>query len=301
MGADWMETVMGVRVPKHIFELGRAELIHRIHGITCGEYQCAGCGEVFIEQNYPAVVCVVCNVPLPRICVTKSCGNRVEPLRASDGRGGVQWYEPTLDCYECQRYSGRAQRSAWIESITPPHIHQHLGSSYYWATPGREDLDSDLKQWFIDERCGASSMCHMLYVYGNEGAGKSVGVMFHASKNHMCKRIDGLFYVSEEELLTANANRYSDQREAKERAVSLFAKCSATHVLVVDDVGNRQAYRPGQAEMYGRVLGERMRLGKATIVIGQRTLVDGAPFNWIPGQLNSAFRHSGRALEVRRA
>jgi len=184
--------------------------------------------------------------------------------------------------------------------VTPPHIHQHLGLAYYWETPGREGLDGDLKQWFTKEKCGSSSRCHMLYVHGAEDVGKSVGVMFHASKNHLSNRIEGMFYVSEEELLVANANKYADHREAKERAVSLFGKCSTTPLLIVDDVGNRKAYRPGQAEMYGRVLGERMRMGRATIVIGRRPLIDGSPFSWIPGQLSGAFKHTGRSIEVKR-
>ncbi len=295
---EWVESAMGTRVPKRVHDLGHHELIQRIHGIVCGEYKCPGCGSPFLEQHYPSSRCVACGAPLPRICVTRSCGNRVEPLRVEDERGGVRWYEPYLDCHECQKFSGRSQRSAWIENITPPHIQQYIGSSYHWATTGRQGLDESLKQWFTVERCGADSRCHMLYVYGEEGCGKSVGVMFHAAKNHMSNRIEGLFYVSEDQLLAANANKYADQRESKEDAIALFAKCSGTKMLILDDMGNRSNYRPGQAELYGRVLGERIRLGRATIVIGRRIPIDGSPFGWVPGQLSSAFKHSGRSIRV---
>lgn len=295
---EWIEVGLGIRIPKHVYDLGPAELVHRIHGITCGQYECPSCGRVYVESDYPSGQCTACRCPLPRVCVHKTCDNVVEPLRHETESGSVMWYEPTLDCSECQKFQGRAQRAAYIESITPPHIHRELGSAYYWDKKGRGSLDESLKGWFTSERCGEASRVHMIYVYGREGVGKSVGVMYHAAKNHLGLRVKGLFYVTEEDLLLANANKYADRREDKERAASLFAKCSRTELLVVDDLGGRPTYRQGQAETIGRVLGERLRMCRPTIVIGRREPVDGSPFSWVPGQLSGAFRSAGRSCMV---
>ena len=298
MTTEWAETVQGIRVPKHIAQMSKGEIVWKVHGIVVGEYRCVNCDRVYMEHDYPSGRCIGCGVPLPRICVTPSCDNRCDPINYTDERGGVQWYDPMLDCGDCQRFSGRAQRSSWIQSITPPHIHEHLGQAYHWAKPGRDRLDGELKQWFVEERCGVASRQVMLYVYGEAGVGKSVGVMFHAARNHLNNRVKGVFYVTESDLLTANGNRYADRREDKEKALSLFAKCSETPLLILDDLGNRDSYRPGQLDMFGRVIGERARLGRPVIVISRRPPGTDGPFAWIPGQLSGAFRHAGRTVAV---
>lgn len=295
----WVDTGNGFRVPGHVYEIPRRELIYRIHGIVCGEYKCPHCSRVYMEEDYPSGQCVECGTPLPHVCVNKTCINVVDPIRVEGENGGVMYYPPTLDCSECQKFAGRAQRAAYIEAITPSYIHKNLGAAYYWNREGRGRLDEDLKGWFTSERCGELSRVHMLYVHGEAGTGKSVGVMYHAAINHLSRKVDGLFYACEDSLINHNAERYADSRDIRDRALSYFTKCSTTPLLIVDDLGSRANYRPAQVEMYARVLGERLRLGKATIVIGRRPPVDGSPFSWIPGQLSGAFRGAGRSILVR--
>ena len=295
---QWIETAAGFRIPAQVAQLPKAELVARVYGIICGEYGCPGCGRIYEEKDYPSSVCPDCRTPLPHVCVNKTCANVVEPVRVETQSGGVVYYSPPLDCKECQKYTGRAQRAAYMESITPRHIHANLGAAYYWQRAGRGVLDEALKGWFLDERCGALSRVHMLYVWGPAGSGKSVGVMYHATINHLSLKVEGLFYVSEDTLLQANAERYADIRDVKDRAMSLFDKCQRTPLLIVDDFGARESYRPAQAEMYSRVLGQRLRTGAATIVIGSKRPVDGSPFSFVPGQLSGAFRGSGRSVWV---
>ena len=294
---SFVEGWTGIKIPQHIKDLGRAELVFRVHGIVCGEFRCPNCGQVYEEDDYPSACCVKCRTPLPEICVNKSCDNQSMPIKHVGHNGQTVWYPPMMDCAECQKFTGRAQRSAWMEKITPAHIHAHLGAAYYWGRDGRAKLDKELKSWFIDERCGEGSRQPFMYVVGPEASGKSVGVMYHVAKNHLGRRVKGCWYVSEPDLLKSHANKYSDSFEDKAEATAMFAKCADTELLILDDLGMRTDYRQPQIDMLARTLGDRMKRSQPTILIGRHAGRDN-PLSWLSSGLSQAFKHSGRVVEV---
>ena len=107
----------------------------------------------------------------------------------------------------------------------------------------------------------------------------------------------GCWYVSEADLLKAHANKYSDSFEDKASATAQFAKCADTELLIVDDFANRTEYRQPQIDMLARVIGDRLRMARPTILVGRHVGRE-HPLSWLSSQISQAFKHGGRIVEV---
>ncbi len=299
---QFQRTMSGFRVPKRVAMMTPAQIMKKVHGIDVGAWSCPNCNRTLQEEDYPSATCRGCGqATLPRVCNTKGCVNLCQPMTAINDRGAVSYYDPPTFCETCTKQGSRKQRAQWCERVTPADIYSGA-IDYEIRKNGRESLDNTIGWWFSEDRFGKVSGQSFVYVYGEHGAGKSVGVMAHAIRGHIKGIISGLWYVSNADVERMARGTYSDDREEKASSGRSFYKCSTTDLLVIDDAGNKQGITRSVRSAYERIIGDRFRRMAPTIVISTRKPFryrDGfSVFDWLDESMSSQFAMAGIVVEV---
>ncbi len=297
----FVESVTGLRVPESVARLTRAQLIKLVHGIEAGAWCCVHCDRLLVEDDYPATTCPGCGqATLPRRCTTRGCSNLCAAVRDATDRG-VRYYDPPTYCADCAQQGGRRSRANWCETITPRDVYGHA-ISYDRDRPARAELDRILAWWISEDDMGRVSRQTMLYVYGPHGCGKSVGVMAHVMRAHISGIVGGLWYASDQDVRALAAGTYSDSSEDKAASAEGFYRAAKADLLVLDGAGNSREQTRSVRAAYEKLLGDRFRRMRATVVISTRrphAYRGGASaFDWLDGSMPSQFAAVGMCVGV---
>ena len=301
--SEFTTTIFGFRMPKHIAQMSKAEMLFKINGIKAGEWKCPNCEHTIDEQDYPSTVCANCGLrTIPMRCNTKGCTEVCLPTTYDDANGKRHYYDPPMLCERCTKQRSRIGRSEWCERTFPEHIYQSA-MAYDRNNEARATLDAHFAWWIAEDKLGKVSGTKFVYVYGKPGIGKTIGVLAHLMRGHVAGMVDTLWYVTAYDVENMARGTYSDDTEHKTHSAMSFAKCQTTDLLVVDNAGDRANVAPSVRSAFERIIGDRLNRLAPTVIVSSRMpskTRDGMYrcLDWIGESIATRFSRTGTLVEV---
>lgn len=244
--------------------------ILRKHGVTVG-WPCPDCGRAIEASDWDKDICP-CGRPYPFPC-GRECGQYVHPQKPKTGR----WYDCYVECDDCAQRTRRGRVQTTLEAVVPKAV--FAASRNYQDLRHRFELVRAGADWCA-RSCGRGGGWSSLYVHGNTGAGKSVGVARLVEEAMLRGIVSDLDWLLEEDLVEAAKTRFRD--EDASGPARLLERARRVELLVVDELFSRGAagYTANASIVVGSIFRSRFDEGLPTIITSNSPLSTGGRSMW---------------------
>lgn len=287
------------RLPEQVKPVSVRDQWILLTGREAAEYACPACGlGAEMPGEGPPLYCRpgVCGCPHPWPCA--SCDTIVNPVEI-----GGQWDRPDPFCPACSSNRHREEIRGVIERIIPSGL--RAAARAFYDVEHRRELMAAIYRWVGSDRLGMKGGPSALLVYGSRGSGKSVGAAWAIAKAINDEIVQNALYVTEDDLIRAAVDQFSDASDVQTRSRSLLHVAANVPLLAIDELGSTRThgYSDREKKELIRLLHKRLSGRMPTLLVSNLAPAivkeEGrhSHLGWLDERIDSRFAGCGIAVE----